>query len=801
MMSRCRLTMLLIVAAFAIARELFAAEASAVGDVATELRSFVRQHCVACHGPDVQESDLRLDTLSGDLLKPEIEEIWINVLARIAHGEMPPRSEPRPEARSLEQAVAVLQRSLADAARRTAHLKPGRGPRRLNRAEYENSVNALLGTDLPLGSMLPEDGLADGFDKVGRALNISPVQVERYMEAADVALTEAMTARPKVPLTARRYNLWDDSGIARRTFTKNGVWAENDDAVLAFYTNDKFFNVVTFNAPVRGKYRIRVSAYGTLMGEGAKRSQSPVQLAIHGGAFRTTNRVSHLVGFFSTKWEEPQVFEAVDLLEAGHSFKLTIAGRPPYTFYADQFVGSALAIEWFEIEGPLEDGLSERQQALVYDGVDPRQGTPGDARRLLHQFAERAFRRPTTVADIARYQAVMDAQFAAGATFQAALKVGMKTILCAPEFLFVDRDAANDGLGQADDYAIASRLSYFFWSAPPDAELLAAAKSGRLKNADERRSQVERMLADGRASFFTRHFLDHWLDLKKIDFTTPDKELYPEFDEPLRDAMVRETRAFFDDLVQSDGSVLNFIDSDYAMLNERLARHYGIEGVRGDDIRKVSLPPGCVRGGVLTQASVLKVTADGTVTSPVLRGVWLLDRVLGRPVPPPPPGVPGVEPDIRGATTIREQLAKHRQSESCAGCHSRIDPPGFALESFDPIGGARETYRVVDPQKPGLMVDGKRVKYSHGRAVEAGDEMSDGRTFADVREFRRLLLAEPRPIAENVAAKLLTYALGRELDAADHEEIREIVERLEPRSYRLRSMIKELAAGDVFVGR
>ncbi|MGC3968157.1 MAG: DUF1595 domain-containing protein [Pirellulales bacterium] len=292
----------------------------------------------------------------------------------------------------------------------------------------------MLGTDLPLAGLLPEDGLADGFDKVGRALNISAVQVERYMEAADVALTEAMTLRPKVPLTARRYNLWDDSGVCRRTFTKNGVWAENDDAVLAFYTNDKFFNIDTFKAPVRGKYRIRVSAYGTLMGDGAKRTDSPVRLAVHGGAFRTTNRVSHLVGFFSTKWEQPQVFEAVDLLEPGQTFKLTIAGQPPYTFYADEFVGPVLAVQWLEIEGPLEDGMAERQRALVYDDVDPQHGTPADARRLLARFAERAFRRPTTPADIAPYQAVMDAQLAAGATFQQALHVGLQTILCRRSF-------------------------------------------------------------------------------------------------------------------------------------------------------------------------------------------------------------------------------------------------------------------------------------------------------------------------------------------------------------------------------
>ncbi|MBA4019053.1 MAG: hypothetical protein C0483_17940 [Pirellula sp.] len=757
-----------------------------------ELTTFFRSHCYDCHGADVQEGKLRLDTLSGALQTSEAQETWSKILTRLAAGEMPPEDQPRPERAPLQNALSAIRAPLVAAVRSSVAGRPGRGPRRLNRAEYQNSVNALLGTDLDLAGYLPEDGIADGFDKVGRALNISSVQVERYLEASEEALDAVLYEQPKIPSTTRRYNIWDDCGIARRTFTYNGVFAESKDAVLAWYTSDKFYYVETFKAPVRGKYRIRISAYGTLLGKGAERSAAPVQLALHGGDFKSSNRVSHRVGFFSTDWEQPRVIEAVDLLEAGHSFKLTIAGRQTTNTKVAEYAGPALAVQWMEIEGPLDEGVAERRRQLVFDHVDPDRGTPADAERLLQRFAERAFRRPIDAPDVEPYAAVMRAQFAAGASFREGLKVGMQAVLCAPEFLFVNPEAA-------DDYAVASRLSYFLWSAPPDAELLQAAASGKLRRADERRRHVDRMLADGRAQFFAHHFLDHWLDLKKIDFTTPDKDIYPEYDEPLRDAMVRETRMFFADLLQNDGSVRNIIDSDYAMLNARLARHYDISGVVGDDIRKVPLPADSLRGGLLTQASVLKVTADGTATSPVLRGVWLLDRILGRPVPPPPPGVPGVEPDVRGATTIREQLAKHRQSESCATCHKRIDPPGFALECFDAIGGFRDRYRVVDPERPGAEVDGVRKKYALGRKVETGDQMPDGRKFADVREFQRLLAADPRPVVENVAMKLLTYALGRELDIADREDVRQIVDGLKSRDFGLRSMIKELAASDAFI--
>ena len=314
----------------------------------------------------------------------------------------------------------------------------------------------------------------------------------------------------------------------------------------------------------------------------------------------------------------------------------------------------------------------------------------------MRGFLPRAFRRSISDDDMRPYLELVGTALDEGQPFEQAMRAGLKMALCSPRFLFL-----TERPGKLDDFALASRLSYFLWSSMPDEELLEAARRGGLAQPDVLHGQVERMLKSPRAAAFTENFLGQWLNLRQINFTTPDKQLYPEFDDLLEWSMVRETHLFFEELLRHDLSVLNFVDSDFTMLNERLARHYGIAGVLGLEFRKVALRPEYHRGGVLTQGSVLKVTANGTTTSPVVRGVWVLDRILDKPPKPPPADVPKVEPDIRGATTIREQLAKHREIASCASCHKQIDPPGYALENYDPIGGWRERYRAKARGSPG----------------------------------------------------------------------------------------------------
>jgi hypothetical protein len=387
-----------------------------------------------------------------------------------------------------------------------------------------------------------------------------------------------------------------------------------------------------------------------------------------------------------------------------------------------------------------------------------------------------------------------------GQPFEAALRTGYKAVLASPKFLFLREPA-----GPLDDHALAARLSYFLWSTTPDDTLAALADQGELHKPAVMWAQVERMLSLPKARAFAENFTGQWLSLRDIGATTPDKMLYPEWEEHLQWSAVRETHLFFEELLKQNLSVRNFVDSDFAMLNGRLAKHYGIPDVHGVALRKVALKPEWHRGGVLTHASVLKVTANGTSTSPVLRGVWLLDRVLGRPAPPPPPNVPAIEPDIRGAKTIRDQLAKHRQTENCAGCHSRIDPPGFALENYDVIGGWRDRYRVVAERKDWVNNRtgplGKYLKayeYGLGLPVDAGDMLPDGRKFATVEEFKRLLLADPEQIARCLTEKLVTYATGQPVGFGDHAAVQRILAEAKPTDYGLRSLVHAVAASDLF---
>ena len=313
------------------------------------------------------------------------------------------------------------------------------------------------------------------------------------------------------------------------------------------------------------------------------------------------------------------------------------------------------------------------------------------------------------------------------------------------------------------------------------------------------------MLQDPKARAFTENFTGQWLSLRDINATTPDKLLYPEFEELLQWSSLRETHLFFDELLKENLSVRNVVDSDFAMLNGRLAEHYGIPDVYGVAFRKVALRPEYHRGGVLTQASILKVTANGSTTSPVLRGVWVLDRITGQPVPPPPPNVPAVEPDIRGATTIREQLAKHRATENCNSCHSRIDPPGFALENYDVIGGWRDRYRVVAERKDWVR---NRVgplakylaawQYGHGPPIEAGDTLPDGRAFSDIDELKQMLLTDPEQIARCLTEKLVTYSTGQPVGFSDQEDVDQILAEAKASDYGLRSLVHAVVASDLF---
>ena len=498
-----------------------------------------------------------------------------------------------------------------------------------------------------------------------------------------------------------------------------------------------------------------------------------------------------------------------------------------------EYKGAGLFLGDIEIEGPIEPWPPTSRTELLSE-VDPSTGTLEDIRSILSRKLPLAFRRATDEAEVEPFVALAKQALDEGLPFEKALRRGLKGIICSPELLFMEERYVDrtGGSGDANDptidaYGLATRLSYFLWISLPDEQLISLAARGDLEKPNVLRAQVERMLADPKSNRFVESFTGQWLRLYDIDFTVPDMNLYPEYGQLLRQSMLDETHAFFREILDQNHSVNDFIDSSYVMINKPLADFYGLEGsvewskgdVERDDIekgeidqssnisglkvRRVELPKGSVRGGVLTQASVLKVSADGTRTSPVLRGAWILKYLYGTPSPPPPPTVEAIEPDIRGATTIREQLAKHREHESCNRCHHKIDPPGFALESFDVIGAQRDWYRtrgsgkyVKRPRHP--QAPKHYVQYRQGPDVDASGTMPDGREFSDVRDYKRLLLEDKEAMPHSLARLLLTYSLGRRLGFSDRPEVERIVASVKGQNYGLRSLIHEIVQSETF---
>ena len=389
---------------------------------------------------------------------------------------------------------------------------------------------------------------------------------------------------------------------------------------------------------------------------------------------------------------------------------------------------------------------------------------------------------------------VIESARKAGSDFADSMIAGYTAVLCSPKFVCLEEKP-----GRLDNAAVATRLSCFLWNAAPDDELRAAD----LSKPEVLRAQTERLLADARSRRFVDAFLDYWLDLRKVNATSPDATLYPDYylDDLLVESATQETQLFFAELLKKDLPAKNLVASDFAMLNERLARHYGIKEVHGVKLHRVALPAESPRGGLMTQASVLKVTANGTTTSPVQRGAWIMERLLGKPPPPPPASVPAIEPDTRGAHTIREQLAAHRKLETCAACHAKIDPAGFALENFDVMGGWRDNYRALGEggtPPPGYGKNGQPFTFHPAQPVDASGTLPDGRAFKDIRELKKLLLADEDQIARNLLRQLVTYATGAPVQFGDRPAIEQMLAATRADGHGVKSLIHQIVQSTLF---
>lgn len=786
---------------------------AATTDEAT--KTLFKQYCSACHSGTEPEGGFNVASLSSDFGKTENRNQWLKVAEQVRAGTMPPPDERRPDNRKAKQLLDWIDRQIVDAENTRKETYGRAVMRRLNQTEYANTIRDLLQVDVDLDGVLPDDSVVGGFDTAAESLHFSSYQLAGYLEAANRALDAAFAGGPRPWILDRRFDAKSEAVTRRKD-----VYRHLDDGV-AIFASDLASNIqiVFWNCLTRfpGRYRFRISAY-------AYQTDQPVLFHLNGGR-ENLGDPPYLIDYFEVPPGQPTVVEFVTEMEARRNIRLLVDTKiSPRELKsrggAANYEGPGLVLQWLEVEGPLLDSWPPPSYRLLLGNL-PQQRVSGesersevvsqrpleDAERILRAFAKRAFRRPTTETEIQLLLGRVREELDQGASFERALRVGLKAVLVSPHFLFLreqvrpvargetTRDPKRSG--QLDEFSLACRLSYFLWSSMPDEELLRLAEHGTLSQPDVLHHQVERMLKDEKAKAFTEHFAGQWLGLREIDATLPDRQLYPEYDKLLRASMIKEVYLFFDEVLKNDLSVTNFVDSEFSFLSGRLAEHYGVPDVTGLEFRKVSLPENLHRGGVMTMAAILKVTANGTTTSPIVRGAWVLDSLLGTPPPRPPMGVEAVEPDIRGATTIREQLARHRQVDACATCHVLIDPPGFALENFDVIGGWRDHYRSIGEGTP-VQVRGKRMRYKHGPAVDASDVLSDGRRFDNIDEYKRLILADKDQIARALAAKLLTYATGVAPTVADRTGIESIVEAAGGQGYGFRSLVHEIIQSELF---
>ncbi len=813
---------------------------------------------------------LDLTALEPNLSHQDTLKTWIKVFDRVRSGEMPPPNKRRPDPATLEaftQSIATEITRFENA----SVAQNGRAPRRrLNRDEYENAVRDLLKAPwLPLKGMLPEDAIAHHYPKSGTALDMSHVQLEAYLKAAEFALREVVAKQVEPPkLEVNRYYTREQKSFTRATWKHtneqercvipvNGFESQYElfgskesmtvgDADPATREIEGFVEIASqannylmwfdeFSAPVAGRYKIRLNLFSAWVGPSGREPGMPHRWWIPDLAnvmpSHRTEPVTVYAETYPRKYRmigkldaqiEPSVQELDAWLLAGETihpdasrFFRSRQGasrfrRPLATKSGSPGVG----FRWLEVEGPIIEEWPPAGHRVLFGDLPLKSiGSDGatkptvsvesenygrDARRLLRRFLNKAYRAPVVDGDVDRFLKVAEMDWQNGRSFADAMITAYTAILSSSRFLTLVEDP-----GQLDGYALASRLSFLLQNTAPDEELLGVASAGELQSSDALREQTERLLNTSESAQFVDSFTDYWLDLRKVHIISPDPVMYSDYylDDLLNESAVAETRAFVTELIRHDLPVRNLVDSSFAMLNEKLASLYGISGVEGVGIRRVAVPPGSPRGGLLTQASILKITTDGNTTSPVKRGAWILDRILGLPPSPPPASVPAVEADTRGATTIRQQLQLHRDSPACASCHKDIDPPGFALESFDVAGGWRERYRGVSSEvlpEIGIGRVGQRFEFHYALPVDSKGSMPDGTAFEGINDFKAILLREEEQLARNVVSQLVVYATGLPLRFSDRATVEAMLDRAEASEYGFRSLIHEVVQSPLF---
>jgi len=837
---------------------------SAAQGLAPHVQQYFKQHCHNCHGKQKQKADRRLDTFpTGQPLDEDARDLLEEALDAMNRGEMPPRKDgiPAPSEQQTRKVITWITDYLDlisnEQKSSTTVL------RRLNRFEYVRTIRDLLGVDVdsfdPTGDF-PPDAKIHGFDNNGEALTLSDYQLQRYLEVAESYLEQACYFDRPTPETSNwSYTGKDFNGVLSyqrapvtwRLIIPSGSPADHlkrgDYLEIGHgQPSERHPNFVTSfvregGVPADGWYQIKIKAaaanrlnHGYEHAEFDRYLKEPLKLALWiAPEARLLNKNAADQRRLAEVWDlpdgQPDVFTARVWLRKGavpfiswangisskgnirrvaekHHPEVIRAtttqldaaqlGDPEAQalveklkrndknpLLSERYHGPRVRIWNMDISGPIHEQWPPASHQLLFG--KQMDASKVDLDKLVLRFTTRAFRQPVKPEEVKHYSQFILDRIAAGNKPERAIKMGLTAILSSPRFLYLDEGDEQKGTALAP-HELAARLSYFLWSSMPDALLTEKANAGELKEK-ELTAETQRMLADPKASAFIEHFTDHWLRIDTLGAMPPDPKAFETYyKDRLEIFFKQETRHFFADLLKENGSILNLLDSDYSFLNGTLAQHYGVEGITGEEFRKVKFKPEHHRGGLLGQGSVLTLTANGIETSPVVRGVWVMENLLGTPPSPPPPDVEPLEPDTRGAVTIREQLKKHRNVAACADCHDRIDPAGFALEFYDPIGGYRSHYKSRAARNP--PVDGS------GRLVS-------GESFRNEREFKELLLARKDRFTETLAAKLLSYATGRELTFRDDAEIKRIAANCAKQGYGLQDLITEVVNSSIFKQR
>ena len=759
---------------------------------------FLRDHCVDCHDGSDGEGGFDLNTLQDNLKNPATLAQWSRIIDRVANDEMPPTDSARPTPVAAKSFVQGTTDWITDFQKET-FAKFGRvRSRRLTNLQLERTLHDLLAIDLPLATQLTDELRSSGFNNLADAQAMSHFHLQSHLAVVDTALENATAkirdqpSQKQETLNARQLCRVDPRRRCREPEMLGGkavVWSSG----VTYHGR-----LPSTTATESGWYRFTITASSL-----NEPKDHGVWCSIRSGRCTSGAPLLAWIGAFeATPTAQDRTFEA--WIPKGHMLEIRPADA---TIKRGRFRGGQIGTG----EGTPQNVPGLAMHAIVMQRIQPagqanatqkhlfgalgieidkhndvlrlnNATTEQDLKTQVHQFAERAFRRPVSVEQIQPFLNMVQTGFAAGDDPVEILMACYRGILCSPRFLYFI-----EPVGKLDDFAIANRLSYMLSNSMPDPILMQLARENQLHQKSVLHEQTERILKiNGEIGFLTS-FADQWLDLLDIGFTEPDRKTHSSFDPIVQNSMLAETRYFLSDLLTENASVSRLIDADHTFANSRLARYYGIEGVTGEDIQRVDLKAGSNRGGLLAQGAILKVTANGTNTSPVLRGVWISERILGKPIPPPPDNVPAVEPDIRGAATIREQLQKHVSDAGCAACHAHIDPPGYALENFDAAGRWRTSYSYSRQKK--------KTK------IDASFTMSDGRKFRDFQEFRRLISNNPKPLARNFCEKLLVYGTGSAIRFADRREINKIVEQAADSSYGMRSLLHATIASDIFLSK